>query len=172
MKMMFVALIHTEGVILSRKYNVLELAYSDILGTNKHFLIKSPISYTEAKQRNKYLHKSLQVIMCKSNYYYNERVYTIDEIKHFLKSQYVLLNLYYGPSIQFGYKGKSYQKDILKECNIPCVNIETFGVPSIKRLIAKYPRVKKYCFYHKLPYNKCAEHILRLINTYIFENYY
>lgn len=162
------ALIHTEGVLLFNKYVVLELAYSDDLGVTRHFLIKSPMSYTKAKKHHNHLKKSLEVIMCCSDYFKNHKVYKFFEIMQFLKARYTLLQRYHlGKSIHFGYKGKSFQQDILKKCHIPNVNIECFGVPSIQTLMINYPFVRKDCIYHKKPFNKCAEHILRLINIYL-----
>lgn len=160
-----VALIHTEGVLLFNRYFVLELAYTDILGINQHFLIKSPMCYTRAKKYNKYIDKSLEVIMCTSDYFQHQRVYKFSEIVRFLKDRYTLLQSNFG-CIRFGYKGKSFQSDILKKCCIPCVNIEIFGVPSIQSLMTYYPTIKKNCLYHKKYNNKCAKHILELITMY------
>lgn len=165
--MVVVALTHTEGVILNNKYVVLELAYRDVLGMQKHFFIQSPICYTKAKQCNKYLKKSLEVIMCTSSQFNGDKVYKFYEVLQFLRDRYELLRYYFGYNIQFGYKGKSFQRDILVKCNIPCFNIEQWGVPSIKTLMNLYPFVKTSCGYHMHHYNKCAQHILRLINIYV-----
>lgn len=166
--MQIVALTHTEGVILSNKYVILELAYCDLLGTKKHFLIKSPMSYTKAKKDNKYLQKSLEVIMCASNTFKNHKVYPFGEVCQFLKEKYVLLKSRFGKDIRFGYKEKSFQQDIHLKCHIPSINIEFLGIPNIKTLVSYFPFVKKKCIYHVKSHNKCAEHILRLITAYFY----
>ena len=164
---LIVALTHTEGVILFNKYVILELAYSDILGFNAHFLIKSPMSYTVAKKYHEHLEKSLEVIMCVADSYNNHKVYRFFEVLQFLRKRYAILQRHFGNGIQFGYKGRSFQRDILVKCNIPNANIENFGIPSIKMLKLYYPFVKRRCIYHKTFYNKCAQHILRLINIHL-----
>lgn len=166
--MQIVALTHTEGVILSNKYVILELAYCDLLGIKEHFLIQSPISYTKAKICNKYLKKSLEVIMCISSNFKNHRVYKFGQVCQFLKERYFLLKSYYGSNIRFGYKGKSFQQDILLKCNIPSINIEFLKIPSIKTLMLYYPDIKKKCVYHAKCSNKCAEHVLRLITAHFY----
>lgn len=166
--MQIVALTHTEGAILSNKYVILELAYCDLLGTKKHFLIQSPISYTKARKRNKYLKKSLEVIMCVSSTFKGHKVYKIGEVCQFLKEQYFLLKSYFGNDIRFGFKGKSFQRDIYIKCNIPCINIEFLRIPNIKLLMSYFPFIEKNCIYHSKVDNKCAEHILRLITAYFY----
>lgn len=167
--MYIVALTHTEGVILNNKYIILELAYQDMLGLHKHFLIQSPICYTKAKMYNKYLKKSLEVIMCTSYQLNGHKVYKFSEILEFLKERYAFLQYFYSFKIHFGYKGRSFQRNILSKCNIPNINIECFGIPPIRTLLSMYPYITKNCCYHKHYYNKCAEHILRLINAYFWD---
>lgn len=166
--MQIVALTHTEGVILSNRYVILELAYCDLLGIKKHFLIQSPMSFTKAKKSNKYLKKSLEVIMCVSNTFKNHKVYRFSEVCQFLKERYFLLKSHFGNDIRFGYKGKSFQRDVCLKCNIPSINIEFLKIPSIKKLISLFPFVEKNCIYHMALHNKCAEHILRLITAYFY----
>lgn len=169
--MHIVALTHTEGVVLNNKYVILELAYRDIFGVHEHFLIQSPISYTNAKKNNKYLKKSLEVIMCTSNEYHGIKVHKFYDVLKFLKDRYKVLRYYYGYQTTYGYKGCSFQKDILVKCNIPNINIESFGIPKINTLKLYHPTIKRLCCYHKHYYNKCAEHILRLISAHL-NNYY
>lgn len=166
--MQIVALVHTEGVLLSNKYVILELAYCDLLGIKKHFLIQSPISYTKAKKSNKYLNKSLEVIMCVSNTFGNHKVYKFGEVCQFLKERYFLLKFYFGSNIRFGYKGKSFQRDIFVKCNIPSINIEFLKIPCIKKMMSYFPFIEKNCIYHVKSHNKCAEHVLRLITAYFY----
>lgn len=166
--MQIVALIHTEGVILYNHYVILELAYHDLLDIQRHFLIKSPVSYSKAKNDNKYLMKSLEVIMCVSKTFKNRKVYQFREVCQFLKERYILLQSIYGNNIRFGYKGKSFQRDIFVKCHIPSINIEFLRIPNIKSLISLFPFIKKNCIYHAKSNNKCAEHILRLITAYFY----
>lgn len=169
--MPIVALTHTEGVVLNNTYFVLELAYQDILGIHQHFLIQSPVSFKTARKFNEHLNCSLEVIMCTYGEFKHRKVYKMSEILHFLNFRYALLKHYYGSNILFGYKGRSFQKNILEQCNIPNINIERFGIPSIKTLMFYYPNIKRNCVYHIYDSNKCAEHILRLINEYFNEKY-
>lgn len=166
--MILVALIHTEGVILFHKYVILELAYADILGQKKHFFIQSPISYQQAIKTHRSLHKSLEVIMCQSRRYKGHKVYRFYEIIHFLKSRYYTFYQRFGRCVIFGYKGKSFQQDILRRCSIPSFNVENIGVPNISTLARLYSHLYlPHCLFHKSPFNKCAEYILRLILHYI-----
>lgn len=165
--MFIVAWIHTEGVILKNKYYVLELAYEDITGIRKVFLIKSPISYTHALKENKYLHKSLEVIMVQNKYYKNYKVYHFKEIIEFLRQQYFLFKYHYHTKSIFAYKGKQLQRDILQKSNIPAINLENFNYPSISQLAVMFPNISKtHCDFHMGTNNKCAAHILNLFNAY------
>lgn len=167
--MHIVAIIHTEGVILFNRYVILELAYMDILGIHRNFFIRSPMCYKDAKEQNKYLHMSQEVIMCTSSMYCGQRVYKYREIVYFLKHRYKFFHSYFKSNIKFGYKGRSFQQDILKQSCIPHINIEKFGIPAIKLLLKWYPYVKKNCLYHKYIDTKCAKHILELIKMYILK---
>lgn len=164
-----VAIIHTEGVILFNKYVILELAYADILGVHRNFFIQSPMCYKAAKKQNKYLHMSQEVIMCTSSMYHGQRVYKYREIVYFLKHRYRFFYNYFKGNIKFGYKGKSFQENILRQSYIPCINIEIFGIPAIKMLMKWFPKIKKSCLNHKYKNNKCAKHILHLIKLHIFK---
>ena len=81
------ALTHTEGVIQFNTYVILELAYSDILGFNALFLIKSLMSYTVSKKYHEHLEKSLELIMCIADSYNNHKVYCFFEVLQFLQEQ-------------------------------------------------------------------------------------
>lgn len=167
--MYIAALIHTEGVILFNKYVVLELAYVDILDVQRHFFIQSPMLYKDAKKYNKYLQMSQEVVMCRSNTYYGQRVYKYQEVLQFLKQRFRLFHDYFKGKVQFGYKGRSYQEDVLKQSCIPRLNIESLGVPAIRTLMKRYPYIRKYCIFHKYDHNKCAKHILKLIKLHILK---
>lgn len=167
--MYIAAIIHTEGVILFNRYVVLELAYVDILDVQRHFFIQSPMRYKDAKKYNKYLQMSQEVIMCTDNTFYGQRVYKYREIVHFLKQRFRLFHDYFKGNVQFGYKGKSFQQDILQKSCIPRINIENYGIPAIQTLIKWYPYMRKYCFFHKYDHNKCAKHILKLITLHILK---
>lgn len=164
-----VAIVHTEGVILFNRYVVLELAYMDVTGVQKNFLIQSPMRYKDAKKCNRYLQMSQEVVMCTSSTYCGQRVYKYREILHFLKHRFRLFDHYFRGDVQFGYKGKSFQQDILKQSSIPRINIEMFGIPAIKTLMEFYPYARKQCFFHKHYHNKCAKHILKLIKMHILK---
>lgn len=167
--MYIAAIIHTEGVLLSNKYVVLELAYVDILDVQRHFFIQSPICYKDAKKCNKFLQMSQEVVMCTASTYYGRRVYKYREVLNFLKQRFRLFRDYFKSDVRFGYKGRSFQQDILKQSRIPRLNIEIFGIPAIQTLMKRYSHIRKYCFFHKYDHNKCAKHILKLIKLYIIK---
>lgn len=161
--MKLVAWIHTEGVILLNQYYVLELAYEDILGCKKLFLIKSPASYYTAKQINPHLDKSCEVIFCRRSIYKNCPVYNFAQVLDFLWGKFQK----FGPDAVFGYKGRSYQYDILKKANIPGINLEMLNMPSITTLTKMFPNVKRHpCKFHMSEKNKCAAHILNLFRAF------
>lgn len=164
--MTLVAWIHTEGALLLNRYHVFELAYQDVFGIQKTFFIKSPISYHVAKKQNPYLHKSCETIMCTKNTYKNNKVYSFNSVLSFLKRQYHILSAIFKNCL-FGYKGASFQIDVLKKANIPAINLEDFNFPSIATLVKKYPYIKREeCPFHPNKYNKCATYILNLFTTY------
>ena len=164
--MTLVAWIHTEGALLSNKYHVFELAYQDILGMQKTFFIKSPISYYTAKKQNPYLQKSCETIICTKSMYKNNKVYSFNSVLNFLKKQFYLFKMIFKNCL-FGYKGASFQPDILRKANIPAINLEDLKFPSIATLAQRYPHIKRqYCPFHPSKYNKCATHILNLFSTY------
>ena len=164
--MTLVAWIHTEGALLRNRYHVFELAYQDILGVQKTFFIKSPISYYLAKKQNPYLHKSCETIICKKDMYKNNKVYSFNTVLSFLKRQFYMLSIMFKNCL-FGYKGTSFQQDILKKANIPAVNLEDLNFPSITTLAHRYPHIeRKDCPFHPSKVNKCATYILNLFTTY------
>lgn len=147
------AFVHTQGVVLGKKYIPLELSYVDFMGYRQTFLIQSPISYKKAIRC--YPLSKPEVIMTTRN------GIPIEYIVRFLKERYNLL----GRS-PFLCKGESYQPDILKRANIPYTNIETVSkVPSIRTLERLYPYIDKTnCPFHAYPgRNKCSTHVVRLL---------
>lgn len=158
--MKLVALVHTEGVLLSNKYYVLELAYRDIEGTSRTFFIKSPISYRRAIRENPHLHKSLETIVCTKNYYKNNRVHSFLYVIRFLQDKFRRLDG------TFGYKGKSFQSDVLRKANIPAVNVEMLGVPSISMLSTYHPQ-RAPCSFHPGDGYKCATHVANLVYDFL-----
>lgn len=161
--MNLVAWIHTEGVILLNQYYVLELAYEDVLGCKKLFLIKSPMSYYAATKINPHLDKSCEVILSRQFIFKNYPVYTFTQVLNFLWKKFKA----FGSNAVFGYKGKSFQYDILKKANIPAINLETLNMPSIATLKKMFPNVKRQpCAFHVSENNKCAAHVLNLFRAF------
>lgn len=166
-KMSIVALCHTEGVVLrNKKYCVLELAYYDVYRVSRHFLVRSPISYRNALRTQAILPKSLEVLMCRKHFYKDQKVYTFQEIIAFLQERYGQLKTLFGISVVFGYKGGSYQPDVLVKAGIPSFNIERLGCPSIRSLTQPLLVLRPPCLFHPSTENKCALHILQLILNY------
>lgn len=157
--MRVVAWIHTEGVLLSNKYYALELAYEDILGNKRLFFIKSPMTYETARKTNPYIDKSCEAIMCTRSSYHNYKVFTFRQVLDFLRKQFYMFG---SPDAVFGYKGASFQQDILKKASIPAINLERFKIPAIATLSAyRHP-----CPFHVSESNKCAAHVLDLIRPF------
>lgn len=120
---MLSALVHTQGVVLGSSYVPLEMAYVDVLGVQAHFLITSPISFTA--MRKFYPHSRSDVTLV------TEGGTPYSHVLEFLRTRYQCLLLLQAPSaaaVVFGYKGGSYQPQILRDAGIPSIfNIEKWG---------------------------------------------
>lgn len=152
--MMVHALIHTQGVVLNRTYIALELAYQDVSGFRTHFIITSPISFSKMKQKYRHVHADVLVTTHSGTPYSN--------VIQFLKDRQAFLRLYCKTDrICFGFKGNSYQPQILRDAGIAdTINVEIFEVvPPLAHSGIWHP----HCSWHKSR-GKCAlvalEHIL------------
>lgn len=143
------AVVHTQGVVLGRTYFPLELAYQDALGTRAHLLITSPLPY--AALRKLYPHSRPDVLVT------TRGGIPYSQVLHFLRRRHQLLSTHF-PSVVFGYKGESYQPQILNDAGIaPRVNIETFGIPALRK-------THEACAWHRgSGPRKCARMALRQI---------
>ena len=146
------ALIHTQGVVLGKKYVTLELAYQDVMGIRAHFHIRSPLNYSAMRKFYPNARPDVVVI--------TEGGTSYAEVIHFLKLRFRRLSNELGPYVIFGYKGESYQPQVLRDAGIPHImNVEKFGVPALKV-------TDKACYLHKRNESKCAlvalDQILRL----------
>lgn len=161
---MIAALVHSQGYVFDKHFYCLELAYTDIWGHHCVFLIKSPRSYKNLKMLRPKLPITVLVNRPGKTVSYN---YVID----FLRKKYGnFQRLLPYETIVFGYKGKSYQSDILQHARIPhIVNMEIFGVPRIDLLMEMYPEEQRMCDLHPKREKRCAELILRLICRYMNE---
>lgn len=162
---MIAALVHSQGYVFDKQFYCLEIAYTDILNHRSLFLVKSPRSYTTLKRLRPKLPITVSVNPPGETVSYN---YVIG----FLRKKYRgFQKLFPGETIVFGYKGKSYQSDVLQHACIPyIVNIEIFDVPRIDLLMEMYPDEKRKCHYHPKREKRCAELILRLICRYFKES--
>jgi hypothetical protein len=155
-----VAIVHSEGVLLKKEnyksYYALELAYIDIEGMIKKFLIKSPMNQAEAlsKYDKATIERSQDVIMCTSDEWCGLRTYSYWQVLQFLRSRYFHFRARYRNSV-FSYKGAFFQSKILKHAGIHRVNLEDFGCPSLRllnqsfgsHLLATFPGTQ-YCPFH------------------------
>lgn len=149
------ALVHSVGVVLGNTYVPLELAYSDVTGYHVNFLITSPINF--AKIRRLYPSSRPDAI-----------VTTTDGVPYscvlaFLKQRQETLRAQFGtPVVVFGYKGSSYQSNVLKDAGIAHhLNVETLGVP-------KLTHHEHTCPWHKGP-SKCAAAALNQMLTHLLK---
>lgn len=143
------AVVHTQGVVLNRTYVPLELAYRDVLGVQAHFLITSPISFSRMRKLYPNSRPDVLVLADQGTPY--------SSVLNFLKFRYDCLHNVY-PQTVFGYKGNSFQPQVLKDAGIPFIlNLEKFGIPAIIR--------SGTCPWHIGNQRKCAlaalEHIFR-----------
>lgn len=161
---MIAALVHSQGYVFDKHFYCLEFAYSDILNHPSLFFIKSPRSYTLLKMLRPKLPITVSVNPPGETVSYS---YVIN----FLRKRYkTFQRLFPGETIVFGYKGKSYQSDILQHAGIPhIVNVERFGVPRIELLIEMYPDEQRTCNRHPKREKRCADLILRIICRYMKE---
>lgn len=120
------AVVHTQGVVLHRTYVPLELAYRDALGVEAHFLITSPISFSSMRKHYPHSRPDVVVVTDGGGTPYSS-------VLDFLKFRYACLaNVF--PRVVFGYKGNSFQPQVLKDAGIPdAVNVERLGVPALRR---------------------------------------
>lgn len=140
------AIVHTQGVVLGRHYHPLELAYADRLGHVAHLLIASPIRYSDMKRQ--YPRSFPDVLMSV------EGGASYSSVLSFLQGRYRLLQRAYPSSdIVFGYKGQSYQSDILRDAGLSnTVNLESLGrMPRLDHRTRYHP----YCPWHR-GHSKCA----------------
>lgn len=137
------ALVHTQGVVLGKTYIPLELAYLDVLGGRAHFLITSPLNYSKMKRLYPNARPDVLVTTVKGVAY--------SEVLNYLKQRFqVLSSTFPSTPIVFGYKGDSYQPQVLLDAGIPNrVNVERFGVPALKV-------TDNICYWHKGNRRKCA----------------
>lgn len=128
---MLSALVHTQGVVLGSSYVPLEMAYVDVLGVQAHFLITSPISFTAMRKFYPHSRSDVTLITDGGTPY--------SHVLEFLRTRYqcLLLLLLQAESsaVVFGYKGGSYQPQILRDAGIPSIfNIEEWGDDSVPAL--------------------------------------
>lgn len=163
------AFIHTQGVVLDKKYHPLELAYVDVLGHEAHFLITSPLSFAEAKQNH--LHVRPDAIMTtKAGVTYSTACRFLRERQHVLSVQ---LNT---PEIRFGHKGAGNQTPLLKAAGLLHLsNVEVYRVPSLRVLEQMWgPSIlppRGICPYHAHPLSKCAFRAVRLVWYVLHHNH-
>lgn len=149
------AIIHTVGVVLGKKYIPLEFSFADITGQEMHFQLKSPISFHTAKMLFPHARPDAVMTTCNG--------YTFEEVVTILWNRYRELETMFSPVI-VGCKGNSYQMQVLHETQLPYViNVETFGVPSLKNL----KRFVGDCQWHVTPY-KCSRFTVRVLAWYMF----
>lgn len=161
---MIAALVHSQGYVLDKHFYCLEIAYTDVLNHHSLFLVKSPRSYTTLKMLRPKLPLTVSVNPPGETVSYN---YVIN----FLRKNYSKFEILFpGETIVFGYKGKSYQSDVLQHACIPyIVNVEIFGVPRIDLLMEMYPDEQRTCDRHPKREKRCAELILRIVCRYMKE---
>ena len=154
------AFVHTEGVVLGSRYVPLELTYRDRLGYETTFRINSPVSFQEA--RAAHLHVRPEAIMLTSH------GVPYHETLRFLQDRFHLLQQRSREPVVFGYKGESYQPNVLRDAGIPKIlNVEQLGVPAIRVLQQKYGHAVgggTPCPHHMSPRrNKCSRAVARLV---------
>lgn len=148
--MMLTAVVHTQGVVLQSTYIPLEVAYHDVLGFSFHALITSPLSHDAL--RHFYPHARSDVTMVENG------GTPYSDVLQQLRERACILSTHY-PRVVFGYKGESYQPQILRDAGIvDILNVETLGVPRL-------PPTEEVCSWHTRRSSKCAwvslRHILR-----------
>lgn len=137
------AIVHTEGVILERYY-ALELAYTDMEGHTENFLIRYP---RQVKSYNpKTFAASLDVVPCTGDSFRGHRVHSYSKVLRFLREKAFRLHAKYRRRL-FGFKGRSFQDKVLRDAEIPGVNLESFGCPSLYRLQSIWP-LRRPCPFH------------------------
>lgn len=139
---MIAALVHTQGVVLDSQYVPLEMAYLDALGGRAHVHITSPISFTAMRKFFPHSRSDVTVI--------TEGGTSYRQVLAFLRDRFQLLSYHLGPTVAVGYKGASYQPQILRDAGIPSlVNVETLGVPALTSAVGECP-------WHRGSRSKCA----------------
>ncbi|GIY89222.1 uncharacterized protein CEXT_656621 [Caerostris extrusa] len=148
------AFVHTQGVVFGRNYIPLEVAYMDVTGAVVHFRIKSPMSFMEAKRN--FPHIRPDVIMCKETGV--DYVYALEMLRQHVQR---LMDVFQTSHIVVGYKGDSFQPQILLHAGIQhMVNVEKFNVPALRHLGQTYD---PNCPFHKYPTSKCAHRAVHLV---------
>lgn len=155
------ALVHTTGVVFDREYVPLEVAYLDVTGLAQDFLVKSPLSFREAKKRFPRIRPDAKMS--------TRDGFTLDDIRQFLLSRNAFLQkLLNRPDVVFGYKGDSYQKTFLDRMRLPHVlNVERFLVPTIARLRYMYPFLIFPECPHHVTSSRCARATVHLLFLYM-----
>lgn len=140
------AIVHTKGVVLGDKYVPLELAYCDVTGLLSCFHITSPMNYSKMRKCYPLARPDVEVTTSGGIIY--------SDVLKYLKDRYEFLqNLFPNTEIVFGYKGGSFQPNILKDAGIRNImNVEQLGVPTVNRNIMNSAN----CPLHKGNLKKCA----------------
>ena len=159
------ALVHTTGVVLGSNYIPLEVAYYDVTGFECAFLVKSPLSFQEAKASFPHIRPDVKMS--------TRDGLTLDRVRDFLQTRYLILHSLLGSSssdIVFGHKGNSYQKTFLNQMHLPhTLNVETFLVPSLSQLRNMYPHVVFPDCPHHVTSSRCARTALHVLLIYMIQ---
>ena len=158
---MIAAIVHSQGFVINKMFYCLEFSYTDILERRHHFFVESPFTFSNLK-----FHYPLLPITVTVNPPMRMKY---NEVLKFLRLKYrELEKAFPDRRLFFGYKGKSYQLDILYNAGIEKVmNVENLGVPSIQRLTEMYPEELMLCRYHPRRETRCAERTVRLVIRYM-----
>lgn len=150
------AIVHTVGVSLQGEYCVLELAYTDVLQHQTHFLINCPVSFPRGRRENIFYSMPDAIVTRRGGV-------PQSHVFKFLKERYnVLVQALAGHPVIFGYKGIANQPQVLIDAGIPnIVNLETYGLRSVEEF--KQYVEKPKCNNHKGAQSKCALYMIELI---------
>lgn len=147
---MITALVHSQGIVVDKKFYALEIAYIDVTGYRRVFLVNSPFTFHDIR----YMYPKLRIHVLMTRYDGT----SYGDVVKFLKQRYEHLSQQFpNTSIVFGHKGESYQKNVLESARVPRINIEKYGVPSLSELENMFPEITVSCPNHVGIYkNKCA----------------
>jgi hypothetical protein len=156
------AFVHTQGVVWGDRYVVLEFSYFDRTGAQLTALVRSPAPYRRAKCM---FPTSLEPDAIVSTRY----GMSYSQLLAFLAERYRLLQSESQQQVVFGYKGSTYQPNVLRASGVPCIfNVERWGLPSLAQLAKSHPEVsmRVRCPHHVRPgFDKCSEIAARLVLT-------